>query len=301
MLKRLMLSIIDIMIQNNRLRSPSSQVEMWGKKNSGAPGPLRITCEGPQPSSDWGHSLAFPQFLYWRGQNLIWRVFWCHVGCFHLDCMFVGEISGRTDTDDGKGYMEGVGGPHPLQRQERGWIDPAIVQVWSSTQTWHGCGHLEKHSSPIRLAETLINSFTSIQQPPKLSKGRILYGSRSTSIFLFQEELSRERKARRICTANQSPVGTPFRHAYMEEKAFVPGCQGPSSPGLPLRVSPEFLHFLNVPLMTLQRATSGMPPSAWRPDTHQQFPEIPDCTSASVCIFPPLNVNLPRTKTIPYS
>lgn len=51
------------------------------------------------------------------------------MGCFHLDCMFVGEISGRTDTDDGKGYMEGVGGPHPLQRQERGWIDPAIVQV----------------------------------------------------------------------------------------------------------------------------------------------------------------------------
>lgn len=99
-----------------------------------------------------------------------------------------------------------------------------------------------------------------------------------------------------------SPLWVPHSGiAYMEEKAFGPGCQGPSSPGLSLRVSPEFLHFLNVPLMTLQRATSGMPPSAWRADTHQQFPEIPDCTSASVCIFPPLNVNLPRTKTIPYS
>lgn len=51
--------IINTMLQDDRLCSPSSQVEMWGK-NSGVPGPLRMICEGARPKSNWGHSLVVP-------------------------------------------------------------------------------------------------------------------------------------------------------------------------------------------------------------------------------------------------
>lgn len=156
--------------------------------------------------------------------------------------------------------------------------------MWGWAQPWLGTGHPENYiNSIINPSSTPLQAS---EHPQNLTRVTFYMVPGPPACSYLKRSCPERWKAGEIWLANQCPDSTTDRTPCVEETVFGPGCQAPSPCLLPPETINRVPSFPQSTLMTLQKAISRTPSSAYRPDTLQQFPEIPNHTKVCCWSYP---------------